>query len=311
MTKDQFKAQAKKLVSLLADVAGPVQYQDALEVLAQLEGYRNWKTLSALLDDAGVPASPTGRIVSNTPSLQSMPVRTPEGARVCAAFRDLFNVKGTRTGRMSSAEAAESAKPRSGRQTYTVPGEGPYQQDEVPGVGFLFSVPISADTSMTARVLVRARDRDEAIDEARRLVSEGKATMELDEGNYRGPSDYYCSDNTEDGVYCPAEPAEPTVSTVDDGGQVGPYLVEVYKDNEDPTQVWADLVVFDSGDDGQPDEEGDPISALTSMSPDASLSEYVAFCMRVAHALYAKFPDPSKSDQKTIEHHFRLFTQTA
>lgn len=307
MSKDQFKAKAKKLVSLLADVAGPVQYQDALDVLAQLEGYRNWKTLSAVLEDA--PAgSPTGRTSVSQPNLQGIPLRTPEGAAVRSAFCDFFNIEGTRTGRTSSAKAAESAKPRSSRQTFHVPGEGPYQQDEVPGVGFLFSVPISVDTSMTARVLVRARNQDDAIDEARRLVSEGKATMEVDEGNYRGPSDYYCSDDSEDGVYCSAEPTNPTVCTVDDGGQVGPYLVEVYKDDEDPTQVWADLVVFDSNDEGP--VGGDPVSVLTPMSPDASLSEYVEYCMRVARALYAQFPDPAKADQKAIEHQFRLLSQT-
>lgn len=313
MTKDQFKAKAKKLVSLLADQAGPVQYQDALEVLAQLDGFRNWQTMSAALEDAPV-ISPTGRLVSSVPSLQSLPLHTPEAARVRDAFAGMFgspfNAEGTRTGRLSSKELAQSASPRDGRMTYHVPNEMPYKQDEVPGVGFLYSVPVTVDVTMTARVLVRGRDRDEAIDEARRLVSDGKATPELDEGNYRGLADYYCPDSSEDGVYCPAEPAEPTVFERDDGGQVGPYLVEVYKDDEDPTQVWADLVIFDSGEDGQADEEGDPISALTPMSADASLSEYIAFCMRVARALYAQFPDASKVDQKTIEHQFRLLTQT-
>lgn len=57
MTKDQIKTQAKKLVSLLQAHQGPVQYQDALELLAQLNGFRNWKTLSASLSKESAPGA--------------------------------------------------------------------------------------------------------------------------------------------------------------------------------------------------------------------------------------------------------------
>lgn len=63
MSKDQIKAQATKLVSLLKAHDGPVRYQDALELLAQLNGHKNWKTMSGLLDkpnSATTPASDPG-----------------------------------------------------------------------------------------------------------------------------------------------------------------------------------------------------------------------------------------------------------
>jgi len=294
MSKDQIKAKAKRLVSLLSAHEGPVQFQDALELLAQLEGHRNWKTLSAQLDRAPVDSSADGYPAN------------------CIALRDFDSFGGTVTGRFSSSAAASVAAPTDGRKTFHVPNELPYQQDEVPGVGFLFSVPISVDTSMTARVLVRARNREDAVDEARRLVSDGKAPMELDEGNYRGPGDYYCSDSSENGVYCPNEPTQPTVAEVDDGVQVGPYLVEVFKDYDDPTQVGADLLVYTTDEDGQLKEEGDPTSvSLTPLSPDAPLAEYIAFCLRTATALYKLFPDASKADRNAIDHEFRKLTQLA
>lgn len=57
MTKDQIKTQAKKLVSMLQAHQGPVQYQDALELLAQLNGFKNWKTMSAALSPDKAPCA--------------------------------------------------------------------------------------------------------------------------------------------------------------------------------------------------------------------------------------------------------------
>ena len=57
-------------------------------------------------------------------------------------------------------------------------------------------VPITVDATLSARVRVRAPSEDEAVMVARKFVASdvGAGLLSLDEGNYRGESDYYCGD---------------------------------------------------------------------------------------------------------------------
>jgi hypothetical protein len=71
----------------------------------------------------------------------------------------------------------------------------------IPGTGKLYRVPVSVDTSMTALVLVRGEDAEDAMETAMHHVAAGHATLTEDEGIYRGTSDFYISDNTKDGVF--------------------------------------------------------------------------------------------------------------
>lgn len=308
--KETIKAQAKKLTALLAAQQGPVLYQDALELLAQLNGYRNWKTFSGVLDQASVPGSPTGRLNRSAPEWQHLPIC--DGATTGRYSSKESNMCNTPSA-LADADYASLELRAIGllpeRRKLHVPGEMPYAQDELPGVGYVYSVPISVDTSMTARVLVRAANRQDAIDLARTLVAEGKAPLELDEGNYRGRADYYCSDDSDDGVYRTQEPAERVSSEVDDGVQVGHYLVQTYLDEEDATQVWADLTVFDSLDveDGAPA----PVSGLTSMACSLSRPELQAFCRLIATRLCDEFPDPAAADRKEVHSRFAALIQGA
>jgi hypothetical protein len=57
-------------------------------------------------------------------------------------------------------------------------------------------VAVTIDATMSARIRVRATSQEEAIDVARNFVANegGAELLSLDEGNYRGISDYYCGD---------------------------------------------------------------------------------------------------------------------
>ena len=61
----------------------------------------------------------------------------------------------------------------------------------------LFSVMLTVDMTMSNRLLVRARDRNHALELAREFASSNQEGFEIDEGNYRGGSDYYLGDSDE------------------------------------------------------------------------------------------------------------------
>lgn len=250
MSKDKIKKQARLLVSELAALSGPVQYQDALELLAKLNGHKNWKTLSALLGSA--------------------PARSPQDVA---------------PGKKVPVIRTE---------------EGCFQQGEVPGTGFLYRVPVCVETTMSAVVLVRALDREEAIERARVLVSEGKAPLAVDEGNYRGAADYYCPDTSEDSVFRVTEPKELSAAETASGCQVGPFLVELTDlgDGED-SLLWADLTIFDPEQ-----EEGEPISAMSCLGVCTAKQERKAFCLEIASTLAALVSDVRKVSRRTFEHGF-------
>lgn len=298
--KDQIKAQAKKLVSLVAAMTEPMQYQDALEVLAQLHGFRSWQAFSGTLDKMALRGSPTGRLSHSEPEMLEFPgVRT---GRFSSHLPQLSNLPKADTD-YSSIEARVLALQAGDRKTFHVPDELPYVQDEVPGVGFLYSVPVTVDTSMSTRVLVRAEDKDEAIALARQLVSEGKAPLEVDEGNYRGPADYYCPDDSDGGVYRTHACEDVPEAEVDDGVQVGPFLVEVFHDKGEPVLVMAEVLVYHEAH----QENGEPLQlkAITSLAPDCELTEYIEFCRRVARSMNQKFPDLTQVDKDALAEYFR------
>lgn len=72
------------------------------------------------------------------------------------------------------------------------------QQSEVPGRRGdpTWEVTVTTMASLSARVKVRAGSRDEAIEMAAEFVGNGKGAglLSLDEGNYKGASDFYCAD---------------------------------------------------------------------------------------------------------------------
>lgn len=71
-------------------------------------------------------------------------------------------------------------------------------QEEVPGEEGApeWTVPVTTDATLSATVRVRARDEEEAIEVARKYVAEdgGACLLSLDEGHYKGRSDFYCGD---------------------------------------------------------------------------------------------------------------------
>lgn len=72
------------------------------------------------------------------------------------------------------------------------------QQSQVPGRqgAPTWEVTITTMATLSARVKVRAASRDEAIEVAQEFVGagEGGGLLSLDEGNYKGKSDFYCPD---------------------------------------------------------------------------------------------------------------------
>lgn len=174
-------------------------------------------------------------------------------------------------------------------------------QPFIPGTGYLYGVPVTVDTTMTAHVKVRARDEEEAMSLARRFAQEGNAKFEVDEGNYRGLADHYVGDK--DMVYRlndtePALPASVRESSL--RVQRGAYLVELADlgDGEDGL-LWADLSVFDVES-----EEPDTESCLSACPASATAEETLRFCQRVAELLHAGAPDPAKVDQLSLRHVF-------
>lgn len=71
------------------------------------------------------------------------------------------------------------------------------EQAEVPGQAAdpEWEVPLTLDMTLSATIRVRAGDRAEAISMAREYAStKGYGLFSLDEGNYRGASDFYVGD---------------------------------------------------------------------------------------------------------------------
>lgn len=185
-------------------------------------------------------------------------------------------------------------------------------QPFVPGSGYLWRVPVSVDTSMTAIVKVRARDKVEAINLARRFASEGNARFEVDEGNYRGFGDHYVSDDSDDGVYRlpDDEPAVP--EHIDENAnmaQSGPYKVSLFDlADGDDAMLWADLDVFDPTLE-DPDDALEIASCMSACPVSATAQERKRFCQRVADLLNRAAPEPSRLSQRDVQHVFTLAVQ--
>lgn len=259
LSKDQIKKQAQTLQSELSKLQAIVKYQDALEVLAKINGYRSWQAMSALLEPASAKDKDT-HPPRYTASLEPhrTAIKTPYGTSA---------------------------------------------QSEIPGTGFLYRVPVAVDTSMSATVLVRARDRGEAISRAKELVIDGKALLEVDEGNYRGASDYYCPDSSDEGVHRVQEFKAAPSSMDEYGIQVGPFLVQLSEIGEDEL-LWADMSVFVPG-------EEEPMQVSCASKVEVALPSEVAdmFCRDIAGFFAATVRDVSKLDQRTFQHAFYCLAQ--
>jgi hypothetical protein len=76
--------------------------------------------------------------------------------------------------------------------------EGWKQQESVPGDASspVWSIPLTVDMTLSANVLAHGRDPQEARQTAAEFAAspQGFGLFSLDEGNYRGPSDFYCAD---------------------------------------------------------------------------------------------------------------------
>lgn len=94
----------------------------------------------------------------------------------------------------------------------------------------IYSVPVTVDMSLSARIIVRGEDKDEAIRLARTHASENFGLFSLDDGNYRGAADFYCPDP--DDVYQP-EATELALATAPDTGGKPPACVALTIDQVD------------------------------------------------------------------------------
>ncbi len=76
--------------------------------------------------------------------------------------------------------------------------EGWKQQESIPGDTSkpIWSVPLTVDMTLSARIQAHGDDPNEALNAARQFAasSSGNGLFSLDEGNYRGASDFYCGD---------------------------------------------------------------------------------------------------------------------
>lgn len=130
--KNQARLLSKTLKTLLGITVG---HQDALEVIAKLNGQASWRVLAAQSE------------------------RAPSG-----------------------------------------PTEAELLHDEIPGDPQLplWDVLLTVDTSMSRHLRVHARNEEDALEVARNHAADtGGAGFEVDEGNYRGASDYYLGDPDE------------------------------------------------------------------------------------------------------------------
>jgi hypothetical protein len=76
--------------------------------------------------------------------------------------------------------------------------EGWKKQDRVPGDASrpVWSVPLTLDMTLSATVLAHGKNKNDALLAAREFAAsgEGYGLFSLDDGNYRGPRDFYCPD---------------------------------------------------------------------------------------------------------------------
>lgn len=77
--------------------------------------------------------------------------------------------------------------------------EGWKQQESIPGDTSkpIWSVPLTVDMTLSARIQAHGDNPNEALNAARQFAasSSGNGLFSLDEGNYRGASDFYCGDS--------------------------------------------------------------------------------------------------------------------
>lgn len=130
------------------------------------------------LTRAGLPTysemiASLSRLVPHVLHYASMPQASSDAHRDAANARAV--IKGATSAQADSKEIAD-------------------QKQFPEGEGLVFSVPVTVDTTMSGRALVRAINRDAAIQAARHLAADGKVAMSVDDGNYRGLADYYCPD---------------------------------------------------------------------------------------------------------------------
>lgn len=172
----------------------------------------------------------------------------------------------------------------------------------VPGTGYLWRVPVTVDSSMTAFVKVRARDKDEAMQVARLFASEGNAKFDVDEGNYRGMADHYVGDTSDAAVHRIEDDDLSIPVKFDQNSmraQAGPYVVELANLGDDDELFWVDLSVYD------PDEEEPELESCLSACPSDSTGEQsFQFCHRVANMLYRAAPDPAKASRQALSYIF-------
>lgn len=182
-----------------------------------------------------------------------------------------------------------------------------YDQKTIPGKGFLWSVPVTVDATLTANVLVRAVDEGKAVETARELAMQGAVKFEVDEGNYRGLADYYVADpentivkqNDNLGPW-PKESAPSHLFA-----QYGAYLVELTElgGGGDDELYRIALSIFDP-------KENEPkaVACISSCSVKVPPQKAYNFCTSIASLMARGAPDPSTVDFLTLQH---VFTQAA
>lgn len=174
-------------------------------------------------------------------------------------------------------------------------------QPYIPGTGYLYRVPVTVDTTMTAVLKVRARDEAEAALLARRFAQDGNARFEVDDGNYRGLADHYVGDSSElerlDDLERPA-PMDRESDTA--GVQRGAYLVGLSDIGDGPeAMLYADLSVF-FVDESEPLTE----SCMSSVPATAPADERRAFCVRIAELMQRAAPDETMKSWQSLTHAF-------
>jgi len=178
----------------------------------------------------------------------------------------------------------------------------PKGQPFIPGTGFLYEVPVTVDVTASAFIKVRAATKHEAIALAREFAADGHIELEMDEGNYRRPGDYYVGDKD---ILEPLDDDEPpTPDDHQDFAQVqrGAYRISLVDADDD--MYWAELDVFDPNSE-EPIED----SHMTCLPMDASPEEIRAFCVRVVELLHRGAPKPADVEESTILHAFTCAVQ--
>ena len=71
-------------------------------------------------------------------------------------------------------------------------------QSTILGEGSLYSVLLTVDVTMSGVIYARGATKEDAIEAAQQFAADhsNSSLFELDEGNYRGPCDYYCGDSS-------------------------------------------------------------------------------------------------------------------